>query len=72
MLKRSGTNVTPAALTALLILTVMGSGAQVDASSTLQQPDRFLSPPYYGTTSVTSVFDHRFPIPNDGNVDVLH
>jgi murein DD-endopeptidase MepM/ murein hydrolase activator NlpD len=63
-----------AIVVALLALTAVGSGASVGASSTLQQSARFLSPPYYGTSEVTSVFDHELPLygSNDGNSWTMH
>ncbi len=35
-------------------------------------PGAFLEPPYYGTTSVLAVFDHRLPVISDGDADILH
>ncbi len=57
-------------LTGLTVVLVpfSSSHAGVDA----QQATRFLEPPYYGTTSVNSVFDHQFPIDNDGNNWTMH
>ncbi|MCD4738111.1 MAG: hypothetical protein K8R89_02480 [Anaerolineae bacterium] len=37
------------------------SAIQVTATSVRQQPVRFLSPPYYGTTTVSSIYDHEYP-----------
>ena len=35
------------------------------AAPTMQQPGRFLSPPYYGTTGVNVVYDHDLPLYED-------
>lgn len=79
MFRRTNFNTTLVALVALSILSIAGSAAQVVASPVLQQAVRFLSPPFYGTTSVTSVFDHDLPListqanPNpDGNDWTTH
>ncbi len=79
MFRRTNSNVTLVALVALVILTTAGSTTKVVASPILQQPVRFLSPPFYGTTRVTAVFDHDLPListqanPNpDGNDWTMH
>jgi murein DD-endopeptidase MepM/ murein hydrolase activator NlpD len=58
----------------LSILAAAGSTAQVDASPASQPSALFLSPPYYGTSEVTSVFDHELPLwgANDGNSWTMH
>ena len=35
-----------------------------------QDASQFLTPPYYGTQRVTSVFDHEYPIYNQESVTV--
>jgi|GEM_PF-4582053 len=79
MSRRTNSNTTLVVLVALVILATAGSTAQVVASPILQQPVQFLSPPFYGTTSVTAVFDHDLPListqanPNpDGNEWTMH
>ncbi len=44
------------------------------AARNMQQATRFLGPPYYGTTTVTSVFDHQLPLwpGEDGNNWTMH
>ena len=44
------------------------------ATTNAQQVTCFLEPPYYGTTTVTSVFDHQLPLwpGNDGNNWTMH
>jgi len=53
----------------IMLLIVVGAvkslSVQLDASSVLQQPASFLSPPFYGTTTVNSVYDHEYPTYNE-------
>ncbi len=79
MFKGTGTNAIPATIAVLLILAVVGSNTQAVASPVLHQPTRFLSPPFYGTTTITSVFDHELPLIStqnnpdpDGNLWTMH
>lgn len=59
------------------ITIVNPSPIQIIASPVQQSPARFLSPPFYGTTTVNSVYDHEYPTydnwPETENNDwVLH
>ncbi len=55
----------PLLIVLVILLTVVGaadsSAVLVGASPVLQQPARFLSSPFYGTTTVNSVYDHEYP-----------
>jgi murein DD-endopeptidase MepM/ murein hydrolase activator NlpD len=61
-------------IAALLILMATDSTAQVGASHMNGASPPFLSPPYYGTSTVTSVFDHQLPLwsSDDGNSWTMH
>lgn len=63
-----------ATIVILSVLAATGSTAQIDASPARQATATFLSPPYYGTSTVTSVFDHELPLwsADDGNSWTMH
>ena len=56
------------------VVIFMGTAPSSDAARDMQQVMRFLDPPYYGTTAVTSVFDHQLPLwpGDDGNNWTMH
>ncbi len=79
MFKISKPNPIVPLLSVLLVLTITSSIVQFGDSAALYQLSQFLSPPYYGTTSVNSVFDHNLPLsstqanPNpDNNGETMH
>lgn len=61
----------------IVLVTMVVFAGRVPSASAVrdtQQVTRFLDPPYYGTTTVTSVFDHQLPLwpGDDGNNWTMH
>ena len=56
------------------VVVLAGPASSSRAAVSTQQTTQFLMPPYYGTTSVTSVFDHDLPLwqGDDGNDWTTH
>jgi murein DD-endopeptidase MepM/ murein hydrolase activator NlpD len=74
MFNRPNAGMIPAVIIAVLLFVTAGPSVRVDAASTRWQSAGFLSPPYYGTSEITSVFDHELPLwsANDGNSWTMH
>ncbi len=49
-----------------------GIGLPYHSNPEIVQNSLFLESPYYGTALINAVFDHQFPMWNDGNANVIH